>query len=102
MKLGTTKELSYHNTFIEAVDNGIEEILEPKQTLPWSNISKSGKTIINELLKRDYLVFTKADKREATVILDVENYIEKANNDSTKNTQKLLKTQLKHFSDNKF
>ena len=65
MKLGTTKELSYHNTFIEAVDNGIEEILEPKQTLPWSNISKSEKTIINELLKRDNLVFTKSRQRRS-------------------------------------
>ena len=36
-------------------------------------------TIINKISKRDDLVFTKAGKGGATVILDVEKYIEKAN-----------------------
>ena len=36
------------NTFIEVVDNDIEEILEHKQTLPQNNISKAEKAIINE------------------------------------------------------
>ena len=67
------------NTFIEAVVNDIEEILEQNHTLPRNNISKAEKTIINEFSKRDDLVFTKADKGGATVILHVENYIEKAN-----------------------
>ena len=64
-------------TFIEAVDNGVEEILAHKQTLPRNNISKAEKTIINEFLKRDDLVSTKADKGGATLIIDVDNCIEK-------------------------
>ena len=54
------------NTFIEAVDNDIEKILENKQILPRSNISKDQKTIINGFSKRDDLVFTEADKVGAT------------------------------------
>ena len=44
-----------------------------------SNISQHEKSIISEFSKWEDLVFTKADKGEATVILDVEDYIEKAN-----------------------
>ena len=61
------------NTCIEAVDSDIEKILEHKQTL-----SQNEKTIINKFSKHD-LVFTKIAKGGAAVILDVENYIEKAN-----------------------
>ena len=67
------------NTYVEAVDNDMEEILEHKQTLQWNNISNADKTVINEFSKRDDLVFTKADKGGATVILGIKNYIEKAN-----------------------
>ena len=47
--------------------------------LTFTNFSKAEKTIINEFLKRDDLVFTKVDKGGATVKLVVENYIEKEN-----------------------
>ena len=50
-----------------------------KQTLPSNNISQHEKNIISAFSKREDLVFTKADKGGATVILDVEDYIERAN-----------------------
>ena len=71
----------YHtiNTFIEALNNDVDELFKHKQTLPRNNISQHEKNIINQFSKREDLVFTKADKRGATVILDIEDYIENAN-----------------------
>ena len=57
----------------------MDELFKQKQTLPRNNISQREKNIISEFSKREDLVFTKADKGGATVILDVEDYIEKAN-----------------------
>ena len=62
------------NTLIEAANNNIEEIFKHKQTLPRNNVSKTEKTIINKISKRDDLVFTKADKVGATAVLDIEKY----------------------------
>ena len=66
-------------------------------------------------MKRDDLVSTKADKGGATLIIDVDNCIEKENkklknetyykefsHDLTREHTKLLITQLQNFSDNKF
>ena len=67
------------NTFIEALNNDVDELFKHKQTLPRNNISQHEKNIISGFSKREDLVFTKADKGGATVILDVEDYVEKAN-----------------------
>ena len=67
------------NSFIEALNNDVDEIFKHKQTLPRNNISQHEKNIISEFSKREDLVFTKADKGGAIVILDLEDYIEKAN-----------------------
>ena len=66
------------NTFIEALNNDVDELFKHKQALPLNNISQHEKNIISEFSKRD-LVFTKAAKEGATVILDAEDYIEKTN-----------------------
>ena len=42
-------------------------------------MSKAEKTVMNEFSKQDDLVCTKEDKGGAIVILDVKDYIEKAN-----------------------
>ena len=47
--------------------------------MPHNNISQSEKNIISAFSKREDLVSTKADKGGPIVILDVEDYIEKAN-----------------------
>ena len=99
--------MNYHtiNTFIEAVVNNLKEILEYKQTLPWNNISKAEKTILNEFSKKEDLVFSKADKGRATVIVDVKNYIKKANqilsneNYYKKLSQNLTQEHTKIFND---
>ena len=67
------------NTFIEALNNDVDELFKHKQTLPRNNISQHEKNIISGFSKREDLVFTKADKGGATVMLDVEDYVEKAN-----------------------
>ena len=99
--------MNYHtiNTFIEAVVNNLKEILEYKQALPWNNISKADKTILNEFSKKEDLVFPKADKGRATVIVDVKNYIKKANkilsneNYYKKLSQNLTQEHTKIFND---
>ena len=48
----------------------------PKHT---TSLTRSQKHLISEFSKQEYLVFTKADKGGTTAILDVEDYIEKAN-----------------------
>ena len=67
------------HTFMEALSNDVDELFKHKQTLPRNNISQREKSIISEFSKQEDLVFTKADKGGATVILHVEDYIEKAN-----------------------
>ena len=57
----------------------IRKLTSRNKLFSGSNISKAEKIILNEFSKGDYLIFTKANKGEATVILDVENYIKKAN-----------------------
>ena len=70
---------NYHtiNTFIEALNNDVDELLKQKQTLPSNNISQHEKKIISESSKQIDLVFTKADKGGTTVIIYVGDYIEK-------------------------
>ena len=72
---------NYHtiNTFIEALDDNIDELFKQKQTFPRNNISQHEKKIISKLSKQKVLVFTKADKGGTTVIVDVGDYVEKDN-----------------------
>ena len=66
------------NTFIEAIDNDIKNLLTRKTTLVKSNLSFQKKEALKKLANRDYLIFSKADKGGATVIQDVNNYIKVA------------------------
>ena len=65
--------------FIEELNNDTYELFKHKQTLSHNNILLHEKNIISEFSKQEDLVFSKADKGRATVILDVGDYIEKAN-----------------------
>ena len=58
------------NTFIEALNNDVDELFKHKQTLPRNNISQHEKNITSAFSKREDLVFSKADKGGATVILE--------------------------------
>ena len=66
------------NRFIEALNNDVDELFQQKQTLPRNNISQHERNVINKFSKPEDLVFTKADKGGAIVILEVGDYIEKA------------------------
>ena len=50
-----------------------------KKELPRNNLSKSDKAAIDYFTKREDIVTTKADKGGATVIMDIEEHISKAN-----------------------
>ena len=102
------------NTFTEAVNNDVEKLFKHKLNLSRNNLSKHEKNIISEFSKREDLVFTKADKRGASVILDVEgykkinkelkdgNYYKKSAMIQHRNILKSSTTQLKHFIVNRF
>ena len=66
-------------TFIEAVNNDIVERFSDTKKLPKNNLTDTDKNAIKYFSKRNDLVLTKADKGGATVILDVKDYIAKAN-----------------------
>ena len=59
-------------TFTEAVNINVGKLFKHKLNLSRNNISEHEKNIIIEFSKREVLVFTKADKGGASVILDVE------------------------------
>ena len=67
------------NTFIEALNNDVDELFKHKQTLPHNNISHHEKEHYKWIFKTRRFSLTKTDKGGATVILDVKDYIEKAN-----------------------
>ena len=68
----------YYEQWTQSYDL-LDELFKHKQTFPCITISEHEKNIITEFSNQEDLVFKKADKRVATVILDVEDYIEKAN-----------------------
>ena len=49
-------------TFVEAVKNNVENILQEKKELPRNNLSKSDKAAIDYFTKREDIVITKADE----------------------------------------
>ena len=63
------------NTFIEAIDNEVENLLNKKTALLKLNLSIQEKEALKELANRDHLIFSKADKVGATVIQDIDSYI---------------------------
>ena len=66
-------------TFIEAVKKDIVERFSDKKKLPKSDLTDTDKNAVEYFSKCNDLVITKADKGGATVILDVKDYIAKAN-----------------------
>ena len=66
-------------TFIEAVNKDIVKRFSDTKKLPKNNLTDTDKNAIEYFSKRKDLVITKADKGGANVILDVKDYIAKAN-----------------------
>ena len=66
-------------TFVDGVENNARNILQEKKELPTNNLSKSNKAAIDYFTKRANIVSTKADKEGATVVMEVDEYISKAN-----------------------
>ena len=68
--------------------------------MPGNNLTNTDKNAVEYFSKRNHLVITKADKGGATVILDVKDYIAKANEQLQDNSfyQKLnVDPTTKHF-----
>ena len=65
--------------FIEAVNKSIVKKFSDKNKLPKNNLTDTNNNAIKYFRKRNDLVITKADKIGKTVILDIKNYIAKAN-----------------------
>ena len=71
---------------------------------PKDNLTKSEREALNNLQQRDNTIITKANKGDAMVIMDVEDYIKKANRQlsDTNNYQKLNRYPLElHTEKNK-
>ena len=66
-------------TFVEAGENNVENILQEKKPLPRNNLSKTEKAALHYFTKREDIAIIKAGKGGATVIMNVEEYISKAN-----------------------
>ena len=66
-------------TFVEAGENNVESILQEKKPLPKNNLSKIEKAALDHFTKREDIAIIKAGKGGATVIMNVEEYISKAN-----------------------
>ena len=66
-------------TFVEAGENNVENILQEKKPLPRNNLSKTEKAALDYFTKREDIAIIKAGKGGATVIMNVEEYISKAN-----------------------
>ena len=65
-------------TFIEAIDNKINEEVAHIKPPKYSNLSKEKQKAVEDLLERDDIVIVNADKGGAVVIMDVTDYIKKA------------------------
>ena len=75
-------------TFIEATRNEINNKIEKKKQLNYSNLSVKEQKAFQELKSRDDIVITEADKGGAVVILDIEYYMKEADH-NTENYKRL-------------
>ena len=66
-------------TFFEEGENNVENILQEKKPLPRNNLSKTEKAALDYFTKWEDIAIIKAGKGGATVIMNVEEYISKAN-----------------------
>ena len=64
--------------FIEATNNEINEEIAHIKPPKYSNLSKGEQNALEDLQERDDIVIVNVDKGGAVVIMDVTNYIEKA------------------------
>ena len=71
---------NHHTIQRLTVNSNVDKKLSEKKKLPINNISSSGKKAIECFSKWGDLIVIKADKGMVTVILDLEDYIVKANN----------------------
>ena len=87
------------NTFCEAMKNDMKQSAIERK--PYNNLTKEELDALDELQKRDDLIFTKADKGGALVIIDVKDYILEANRqlDDTKFYQKLTSDPTQIYSE---
>ena len=60
------------NTFIETIDNDIENLLTKKTTLLKSSLSSQENEALKELANRDNLIISKTNKDGATVAQDID------------------------------
>ena len=71
---------NHHTIQRLTVNSNVDKKLSEKKKLPINNISNSDKKEIEYFSKWGDLIVIKADKGMVTVILDLEDYIVKANN----------------------
>ena len=88
-------------TFVEAVENNVENILQEKKKLPRNYFSESDKAAIDYFTKREEIVITKTDKGGPTAIMDVDECISKANQQLTDGNfhRKLNEDPTRKYSD---
>ena len=67
------------STFIESFKNSFTTSLELERKPPTTNLTKNETIALENLMLRDDIVICNADKGNAVVILDVEDYIKEAN-----------------------
>ena len=60
------------NTFIETIDNDIENLLTKKTTLLKSSLSSQENEALKELVNGDNLIISKTNKDRATVVQDID------------------------------
>ena len=60
------------NTFIETIDNDIENLLTKKTTLLKSSLSSQENEALKELANGDNLIISKTNKDGATVVQDID------------------------------
>ena len=60
--MGTKENHHTIETFVEAVENNVGNILQEKKKLPRNNLSESDKAAIDYFTKRQDIVIIKADK----------------------------------------
>ena len=92
--MGTWQKPSHRNTFIEAIDNDIENLLTKRTTFPKSNLSIQENEALKEVSNRDNLIIKNADKGGATVIQDIDSYIQEATNFYKKITVNSIATKV--------
>ena len=76
--MDTPKNHHTIETFIEAMNNEINDEIAHVKRPKYSNLSKGEQKALEDLQERDDIVIVNADKGGAVVIMDVTDYVEKS------------------------